>query len=88
MLIHSAIWQPCKQVTDFRITHKRRFGHLTIEPEADRVMLPELRELLGIFKNNLRDSLWETAMLKCYEHTSVKKDNLSVAPETFAPSVL
>ena len=41
-------------------------------------MLPELRELFGIFKNNSKDRLWETAMLKCYEHTEVKKDNFSV----------
>lgn len=54
-------------------------------------MLPELRELYGIFRNNFRDSRWETAMLKCYEHTSVKKDNLSVhlrhSPDHFEGTV-
>ena len=65
-VIHSTIWEQLWQhVTNLRIIWKCRFGHLTTKSEMARGILPKLRELFGIFKNNFRDSIWEMAMLKC-----------------------
>ena len=67
-VIHSTIWEQLWQhVTNLRIIRKCRFGHLLTKSEMARGILPKLRELFGIFKNNFRDSIWEMAMLKCSE---------------------